>query len=198
MDARSARSPETPPSVEDRRWTEGVRAGDVAAFKTMFDACHDAVWVAIHRYVRNAAVADEITQDVFAWVWRHRATWDVRETVLTYLMSAARHRALNYLKREGVTARWESKAVVDVRISGMGSGPSTPEEDVRAHELGAALEGAVAQLPARRREAFTLRTRDGLTNAQVARVMGVSVKCVELQLAKAIKTLRVALKDVLG
>ncbi len=57
------------------------------------------------------------------------------------------------------------------------------------------VERAVAVMPERRRLAFTLRTRHHLTYPEIARVMGISVKGVELHLTLALKAVREALAE---
>ena len=52
---------------------------------------------------------------------------------------------------------------------------------------------AVAALPPKRREAILLRWRDGLSHREIARALGVSVKTVENQIGRGLKTLREAL-----
>ena len=58
------------------------------------------------------------------------------------------------------------------------------------NEIDTALAREVARLPERRRLAFTLRSQYGLTNAEIADAMGVTVKAVEKAISAALKTLR--------
>jgi len=64
-------------------------------------------------------------------------------------------------------------------------------------ELAEALAHPIERLPPRRRQAYTLRWQHDLSLVEIATVMDVSVKCVELQLASASKAVREALRDFL-
>jgi len=69
---------------------------------------------------------------------------------------------------------------------------------LRAAELAAAIERAIAQLPPRCREAYLLRRQHHLSYAEIARVMGIAPKTVEIQIGAALKALRASLADWLA
>ena len=70
----------------------------------------------------------------------------------------------------------------------------TPDEQIEARQAMQKLEHAVAGLPARQREAFMLRTFEGLDVAATATAMGCSEGSVKTHYSRAIHTLR----EVLG
>lgn len=70
----------------------------------------------------------------------------------------------------------------------------TPDEELENREAMGELEQAIAGLPARQREAFMLRTFEGLDVAGTATAMGVSEGSVKTHYSRAVHTLR----DVLG
>ena len=53
-------------------------------------------------------------------------------------------------------------------------------------------------LPPKGREAFELSRRDGLSYAEIARVMGISRKTVEVHITRALTALRLSLSTYLG
>ena len=70
----------------------------------------------------------------------------------------------------------------------------TPDEHIEARQAMQTLEDAVAELPARQREAFMLRTFEGLDVAGTAVAMGCSAGSVKTHYSRAVHTLR----EVLG
>ena len=70
----------------------------------------------------------------------------------------------------------------------------TPDEQIESRQAMERLEQAVADLPARQREAFMLRTFEGLDVAGTALAMGCSEGSVKTHYSRAVHTLR----DVLG
>ena len=70
----------------------------------------------------------------------------------------------------------------------------TPDEQIESRQAMQTLEHAVAKLPARQREAFMLRTFEGLDVAGTAVAMGCSAGSVKTHYSRAVHTLR----EVLG
>ncbi len=71
----------------------------------------------------------------------------------------------------------------------------TPEETLETGEAMASLEEAIQALPARQREAFMLRTFEGLDVAGTATAMGVSAGSVKTHYSRAVHSLRDALGE---
>jgi len=172
-----------------------VRLGDASAFEALFHAYYEPLCGFVLGYVRSAEVAEDVVQGLFAYLWERRAEWEVRGTPRSYLYCAARNRALSLLRHDRVAARWEAGALREI-TSRPGAKPSA-DDRVRSHELAEALARAVERLPPRRRQAYTLRWQHDLSLAEIASVMEVTVKCVELQLASASKAIREALGEFL-
>jgi len=71
----------------------------------------------------------------------------------------------------------------------------TPDEDLQSAEAMASLELAVAALPRRQREAFMLRTFEGLDVAATAVAMGCSEGSVKTHYSRAVHSLRETLGE---
>jgi RNA polymerase sigma-70 factor (ECF subfamily) len=145
-------------------------------------------------YVRAPEIAEEIVQEIFANVWERRAEWVVKDSVRSYLYGSARNRALSHLKHTRVAAQWEAIALRDLEVA-RDVGGAGADERVRTQDFARALVRAIERLPMRRRQAYTLRWQHQLPLSEIARVMGVTVKCVELHLAAASKVLRAELTE---
>jgi RNA polymerase sigma-70 factor (ECF subfamily) len=68
------------------------------------------------------------------------------------------------------------------------------EQEVEAADLARAVARIVARLPERCREVFRLNRYHHLTYAEVAQVLNLSVKTVELHMARALRELRARMK----
>jgi len=101
-----------------------------------------------------------------------------------YLFRATRNRALNHLRHLRVQQRSASQIDTDeVREPGA-------QAQLVADEMERAARQAVAELPPRCREVFELSRVRGLRYAEIAELLGVSVKAVEANMGRALRTLR--------
>ena len=167
-----------------------VRGADRAAFERMFRAHYVPLCDFVDRYVRSRETAEELVQDVFFNVWTSRDRWEVRDSIKAYLYGAARNRALNHLRHERTARRWEERVVAEDATSTVRPSPSNSLDRLESDEAAATLRRAIAALPERARAVVILRWQHQLSYAEIAGAMGISVKGVENQLARAMKALR--------
>ena len=170
--------------MTDRELLDRLRQGDRDAFDAIFRAHYPALVGAAEAIVGERAVAEEAAQDVMVELWRRRETVAVDDSLRAYLFRSARNRALNHLRHERVKVRTAPFAA--------GESVTHPEAPSRLaeEEIDAAVREAVAALPERCREVFELSRGHGLRYAEIAGVLGISVKTVEAQMGKALRVLR--------
>ncbi len=171
----------------------GGESDEERAFEAIFHAYYDPLCRFAFGYVGSPHVAEELVQDVFTRFWAQRDRTLVGDYVRAYLYAATRNACVNHAARQRVVARWEGeRGMLDVGDRPLGMGERSVPASLRleGEELEAGLARVIAGLPERCRQTFALRRRDGLTPPEIARAMGVSVKCVERQLTKALAALR--------
>lgn len=187
--------PDPAPSLEDREWIERVRAGDEAAFEAMFRTHYNNLCVFASRLVGSDAVAEEVVQDVFLRLWQQHESLEISSTVAGYLYGSVRNRALGHLRHERVDQRWREDTATLESAPAVARPSGRADDEARANELAAAIDRAIERLPPRCREAYVLRRQHHLGYAEIARVMGISPRTVEVQIGTALKALRAALAD---
>jgi RNA polymerase sigma-70 factor (ECF subfamily) len=174
--------------------------GDAAAFHRLFTEYFTPLRGFVLSYVKDPAVAEELVQDLFCGLWRQREQWAPQGRIRHYLLAAARNRALSYLRHQRIVDRTSQQWVAprgSEGCPGMGGSPLGPDQLLEAAELGEACRRAIHALPERRRLVVTLRWQHQLSHAEIARILGISVKGVEAQLSRALKSLRHLLADLL-
>jgi len=168
---------------------DGIRRGDPAAFEALFRAYYEPLCAFAARYADSIAVAEELVQDVFTRVWTDRARWPAPRNPKAYLFTAVRNRALNSGRRRQMEQDWVEAEIIGAEPPDdvAADPPALRRDDPEAH---ADLERAVDSLPERCRLVMHLRWREGMSYADIASVMGISVKGVENQLARGLRALR--------
>lgn len=172
------------PRLESNELLERLRQGDETAFDAIFRAWYPSLVRAAESIVQSRAVAEEVVQDVMLELWRRRESLARDSSPQAYLFQSTRNRALNHVRHERVERRGEPEAVGLAAVNA--SAPAQLVEE----EIEVALRSAVSELPARCREVFELSRTHGLKYAEIATVLGISVKTVEAQMGKALRTLR--------
>jgi RNA polymerase sigma-70 factor (ECF subfamily) len=174
-----------------------LRANDEPAYEQIYRVLRPRLVAIACEYV-PMSVAEEIAQDVLALVWERRSTWPPARGLATYLYAAARNRAKDDLRHQGVVGR--VAAVVTVTpsehdIPGAGRPPGAPDAMVERAELGHAFVSALQRLPEGTRTAFTLRWVHQLGYPEVAEVMGISEGAARKQVSRARESLLAELRE---
>jgi RNA polymerase sigma-70 factor, ECF subfamily len=178
----------------ERGWAAAVATGATAAFETMFRAYASPLAGFVYGYLHASDEAQEVVQDLFLWIWEHRFEWEVPGSLRTYLYKSARNRALSRLRHRRVERGFRERALRD----GAHIPPAAfadADQRISANELSSALERAVAQLPDRCREVFELNRRQHLSYAEIAELLEISPKTVEVHMGRALAALRRSLGD---
>ena len=182
---RTERSPfKQRPVLDDRELLARIRRGDESAFDALFREYYGPLVGLAESLLRRRAEAEEVVQDVMFELWRRRETLAIDESWRAYLFRAVRNRALNELRHERVA----ELAVPFVR--GESSAGPTALAGLVAEELDDAIVRSVAGLSAPVRDVFELSRKSGLKYAEIASVLGISVKTVEARMGRALKELR--------
>ena len=166
-------------------WLAGIREGNATAFEGVFRTYYRRLCGVVYAYVGLAETAEEIVQELFLRIWRQRESLEITESLQGYLFRAARNEALNHLKHRRVELQWRGREqTADQRVA-----PSA-DDALAERELSRAIEAAIAALPERCRMVFMMSRRQGLSYAEIGDALGISVKTVEVQIGKALRTLR--------
>jgi RNA polymerase sigma-70 factor (ECF subfamily) len=171
-------------------WIARIRQGDQAAFESLFRAFAPGLCAYAARYVESTQVAEDIVQDLFLSLWRNRERLSIDQSVPSYLLAAARNRAINHLRHERVAKRWETRVVGRIETS-------TPSDEAELLEM-LDLQDGIERLPARCRLIFALSRQQGMSYSEIAQSLGLSVKTVEVQIGRALRALRAWTRRSLG
>jgi RNA polymerase sigma-70 factor, ECF subfamily len=170
--------------MTDQELLERLRRGDERAFDTIFRAWYAPLVRYVESMLRVRADAEEIAQEVLLELWRRRERLAEQGSVQAYLFQSARNRALNHVRHERVEQR------AAPYLSRSEGAPARADQEVVEDEIADAIVAAVASLPPRCREVFELSRVHGLKQTEIATALGVTVKAVEAQMARALKTMR--------
>jgi RNA polymerase sigma-70 factor (ECF subfamily) len=182
-------------SVDDGQLMALYRSGDLKAFELLYERHKGPLYRYLLRYVRNAAAAADLFQEVWSKVIATRARYEARAKFATFLFHIAHNCAIDHHRR-GVAS---IQGRFDEGASPLADLPDPehqrPDRIAELDEERSALLAALAALPGEQREAFLLREEAGLGIEEIARVTGVPAETAKSRLRYAVRKLRETLLE---
>lgn len=167
-----------------------LKSGDRSAFEDLYRHYYKPLCFYCVKYVDRIEDAEEIVQDVFFKLWEKRTETDINSSINAYLHRAVQNNALNYINKQKIVNRFMESHDKN-HNSSFADGQKLMEDD----ELRLVIKKAILELPEKRREIFELSRFEGLKYSNIADQLSISVKTVESQMTKALKYLRIVLKE---
>lgn len=153
-------------------------------FEALYRSSRDDVYAYVATLLRDQAAAEDVTALAFERAYRRRRTFDRRRgEERAWLFGIARNAALDELRRRQRIARLAAEPA-DTTATGIDEG------DVALRRT--AVRAALAGLSGREREIVALKFHAGLSNAELARVLGVSESNAGTLLYRTMEKLRKA------
>jgi RNA polymerase sigma-70 factor (ECF subfamily) len=191
----------TPESADrgarERELVAAARAGDARALDQVARRLAASAYLFGRSFCRDRDDAEDVSQEVVTALVRSLPRFRGDASLSTWAWIVARRACARHHRHDRRT-----------RATGTGNGDAAerefadpapgPEADLERHELGEALEQAIASLPRTSREVVVLRDVQGLPAARVARMLGIEVRAVKSRLHRARLMLRDALADHAG
>jgi RNA polymerase sigma-70 factor, ECF subfamily len=168
-----------------------MRADDTNAYRLLVERHIDRAFGLALRILKNSADAEDVTQEAFVKAWQKRNDWqEGRAKFSTWLYRVIVNASIDQLRGP------RSENLDDVPE------PRDTAEDavssIHRQQVVLQLDKALAKLPAPQRAALTLSYHEGLSNKEIADVMGTSLFAVESLLKRGRQRLRELLKRAEG
>ncbi len=186
--------------LDDAQVMLRVRDGDDAAFNYLVERYRRAMISFMFRMVHNAAIAEELAQEVFLRVYRSRSGYAADAKFTTWLYRIATNLAVNHA-RDHKHERPEEKTSLDavdedtgLSIDVADDRPNIEQELLRRERL-RAIRQQVEALPERQRVAVMMHKYQEMDYRQIAEVLHLSESATKSLLFRAYETLRQSLKD---
>lgn len=173
--------PDEPPRRTERLSGEGSL--DAAGFDALFRACASDVHGYLISLLGDRASAEDVAALAFERLYRSRSRLDRRRgTPRAWLFAIARNAALDELRGR---RRREAYGLEEERV-----GERAQDDALADVERRATVRGALASLSLRDREIVLLKFHGQLSNAELARALGISESNAGTRLHRALTRLR--------
>ena len=171
----------------------------VNSFKEIDTSYHKKSFFFAKSYVHDDLAAEDIASESLIKLWEKLKTEKI-DYIEPLLLTILKNKALDYLKHEEVK-RTAFESMVDwhqqelsIRISTL---ESCDPNEIFSDEVESIIRETLKLLPEQTRRIFLLSRFENKSNKEIAEQMGISIKGVEYHISKALKALRITLKDYL-
>ncbi len=151
-------------------------------------------------YVGDRSIAEDFVTDSFIAYWENRNKLPSNANVPAYILVSLKNKCLTYLTRlrkeqeviDSIKSQYQWE--LDFQIASL---EACDPQEIFSEEVWQLVNDAIRSLPEKTKEIFLLSRMEYLTNREIAEQLNVSIKTVEFHVGKALKVMRVALKDYL-
>jgi RNA polymerase sigma-70 factor (ECF subfamily) len=186
----------------DLQLVERVQAGDREAFSLLVVKYQRKLLRLIMRFVRDAAEAEDVTQEAFIKAYRALPNFRGESAFYTWLYRIGVNTAKNWLLANGrrmptvtdITTDEDGERIED---GGLLRNDETPEQVLLSKQIGVTVNAAMDALPEDLRTAISLREIEGLTYEEIAQVMDCPIGTVRSRIFRARDAIAAKLRPLL-
>lgn len=177
--------------LEDITLLEKLRSGSRDAFTALYNRYWDKLFVIASHRLNSPQEAEEVVQEVFYNIWKHRAALHIHTSLPAYLATAVKYEVLNQLARKKRFQRYELHAVHNAPLADLSAG-----ERLQFNDLQQQLQATIRSLPEQCRIVYRLSREQGYSRKEIATHLDISEKTVANHLTRALKVLRISFSQL--
>ena len=176
--------------MEDVKVIQAMRSGDLSALRLLYKRYGEVVYRLALRILGNSHEAEDLTQEVFLTFWRTEAYDPARGSVLTFLFTMTRSRAINRLNQ----ARSQQKLLQRWQHNRLPNALNVPMENASLTELSHHVSEALQALPDSQRQVLEMAYYEGLSQSEITDQLNIPLGTVKTRSRQGLLKLRELLK----
>ncbi len=186
----------------DQQLVERAQGGDKHAFELLVAKYQRRLGRLISRFVRDAAEAEDVTQEAFIKAYRALPAFRGDSAFYTWLYRIGINTAKNHLlalgRRAPTSTTFDSEEAEEFEDAALLHEVATPENELMSKQVVAVVNASLQQLPEDLRMALTLREIEGLSYEEIAEVMNCPIGTVRSRIFRAREAVAANLRPLLG
>ena len=169
-----------------------LKEGNKDAFVNLYKLYYKPLCKYAFNLLKDLDLAEETVQDIIYKIWERRETLNIPEHLKEYLFKAVFNSCMNQIKNKMNDASQLKQMTYHLT----NENPDFKDLIV-LKELEDSIKEAIESLPEKSKIVFKMNRFEGLTYADIASKLNITVKGVEYHMSNALKQLAVDLKDYL-
>ncbi len=181
---------------------EGLQAGDPAAYRTLVELNSANIYSLALKLLGDEREAEDVLQETFLNAFQAIARFEGRSKLSTWLYRIAYNASLMRLRKRGKMTtfsldrpRGDEDETGEPGYRYLVDWSTIPADQLLTAEARAEMDRAISELPESLRSTFVLRDIQGLSGAETAEVLDITVQAVKNRLHRARLRLRDRLSD---
>lgn len=185
----------------DHLLVERFNNGEIRAFEILVTKYQRRVASLINKTVHNAAVTEELTQEVFLRAYRALASFRYESAFSTWLYTIARNTATTYYRDGHVRA--DNAVSIHAAADEGGSANVTgetapsPEDSLSGQQLLIAIEQSIERLSPHMRTSIVMREMEECSYAEIANALSIPLNTVRSLIFRARATIALDIRPLL-
>lgn len=139
----------------------------------------------IVQFVKDPALAEDLTQDIMLKVWCRYDQISALTDVDNYVLKMAKHHVLDHFKKLAREKNYQESVWHHLQVDTNTIENKLVDKDINAH-----LTTVIQSLPLRQQEVYKLSRQEGLSLYEIASILGITARTARNHLDRAIKTIR--------
>ena len=174
-----------------------VVIGRPEALEALYDRYSRPVYSLVLGLLREPAIAEEVTQEVFLRIWMRSSSFKPQSgKAKTWILSIAHHRAIDRLRQQRHRQR---ESPLEEFLEGerqIGTEAGEVEHTAIQREEGERIQGGLNQLPEEQRQVLVLGYFRGFTQAEISKGLNIPLGTVKTRMRLGIQKLRQSLASM--
>lgn len=168
-------------------------------FNRLYSSYHQKALIFARSYLHDEFAAEDITAEALMKVWEVMKEEEINDLV-PFFFVVLKNKLLDHLRRNALKQKMiDSMSTIDkrdleIRIASL---EECNPDHIFFSEIQQIVSKTLASLPEKTRDVFRLSRAENYSNKVIAEKLGMTVKGVEYHMSRAIKLLRLNLKDYL-
>lgn len=167
---------------DEKRWLKEARNGDEEAFSRIVEAYQRPVYNLCYRMLGDPTLAEDAAQETFLKAFRGLKRYDPKRRFVTWLLSIASHHCIDRLRRRKMLLVPLEELHSEPQIADAAPGP---EIALAKAEQEQELRRSMLHLASTDRAAIVLHYWHGLSYAEVAETLSLTVSAVKSRMHRA-------------
>ncbi|MEP7107327.1 MAG: RNA polymerase sigma-70 factor [Ferruginibacter sp.] len=159
--------------------------GDEETYVFLFKEYYVPLCLYSKKYVGCKNIAEEIVSDTFLKLWENRKLVKINTSIKAYLFRAVANNSLSYLRKMKTEDNLKQFFYESSTSNSYFSIAEDEEQGLISENLTDKIKEAVDKLSKQQQKVFKLRRFEKRKAKEVAEIMGLSVKTIEMHLSKA-------------